>query len=281
MRVNAYILIGDPSFLSASVRSYYSHVDRIVVSYDRTGRSWTGTELPVEEALERVKALDVHGKCEFRPGDYARTSHTPIDNDTHQRSEALAHASEGADWVLQLDTDEVVPRADILLRSMRRADRVAATGVEFPARWLYSRVEQGKFLEACGRWWGSISSYPGPVAVKPGVTLLHARQSDADLYRADIRPWNTDPSHPRDAIVHEVVPSDAAVIHYSWVRSPEFIARKVGWSGHADTLRESKEFLHWQAAMQHPYLTVATAPIQRIGHRFRVSSAPDYPGEEK
>ena len=47
MRVTAYVLIADPNFLAASLGSYYRWVDRIVLSYDRTATSWTGTPLPV------------------------------------------------------------------------------------------------------------------------------------------------------------------------------------------------------------------------------------------
>lgn len=280
MRINAYVMLADPSFLTASIRAYYDHVDRIVVSHDADARSWTGTPLPIDETLALIESLDTAGKCELHPGAYARAGFDPMDNETHQRNEALAIASEGADWVLQLDTDEVIPRASAFLRVLRHADEAGASGLEYPSRWLYTRVGPGRFLESGTRLWGPASSYPGPLAVRAGTRLAHARQADVPLYRADVRAWNTDPAHPRDAYVHEVVPFDSAVIHYCWVRSPEFIARKVGWSGHSDELKASGEYGRWMHVTRHPLRAALRAPFPRGGRSFRIVSAPGLPGQE-
>lgn len=107
-RVNAYILAADPSFLHSSLSAYYDRVDRIIVSYDRSARSWTGTALPVEQCLRIIDAIDVDGKCVRAPGDFARLDENALDNDTYQRQVATDQASEGARWVVQLDTDEVM-----------------------------------------------------------------------------------------------------------------------------------------------------------------------------
>ena len=134
MRINAYVMLADPSFLTASIRAYYDHVDRNVVSHDANARSWTGTALPIDETLALIESLDSAGKCELHPGAYARAGFDPMDNETHQRNEALAVASEGADWVLQLDTDEVIPRASAFLQVLRHADEAGASGLEYPSR---------------------------------------------------------------------------------------------------------------------------------------------------
>ncbi len=107
MRLHAYVLAADPAWLVQSVRSYYDLVDRIVVSYDQDATSWTGTPLEVEHCLRLLKTADPDGKIVHSPGHYARPEHKPMDNETYQRQRALDEASEGADWVLQLDTDEV------------------------------------------------------------------------------------------------------------------------------------------------------------------------------
>jgi hypothetical protein len=280
MRVAAYVLVGDPSFLTPSIRAYYDRVERIVVSYDETATSWTGTPLPVEEALERIRVLDRDGKCDLRPGAFARPGFDPMDNETHQRNVALTQASDDADWVVQLDTDEVMPRPDLFFRAVRRADAAAADALEYPSRWLYTRAGTDRFLEAGSRLWGPESSYPGALAVRAGTTVTHGRQTDAALYRADVRPWNTDPAHPRDAVVHEVVPFSAAVLHYSWVRSEPFVARKVGWSGHSADLKANGEYGRWLSATRRPLRTALTAPLRRSGRSLRLVDAPDHTGEE-
>ena len=170
MRCTAYILVADPNFLAESLRSYYHRVERIVLSYDRTATSWTGTPLPVDQCLQVVAELDVDGKCVHAPGDYARLNHDPLVNDTHQRQEALDLASCGADWVLQLDTDEVMLEPDTFFAALRRADAVGASGLDYPSRWLYSRVAPGRYLEATRRFWGVAASFPGPLAVRAGTT---------------------------------------------------------------------------------------------------------------
>jgi len=279
MRLNAYIMLADPAFLGPSVRSYYDLVDRIVVSYDENATSWTGTPLPIEHCLQIVRELDVDGKCDYRPGHFGRVGFDPLDNDTYQRRTALSQASEDADWVLQLDTDEVVPRPDVFLRAIQRADDADARVLDYPARWLYTRVGPGRFLEASTRFWRLACSYPGPLAVRAGTALRLARQSDWPAYRVDVRPWNTDPAAPPRTIIHDLVPADAAVLHYSWVRSAEDIARKVGWSGHSDEWRTSGKYGQWLHATRTPLRTVLKTPFASKWRHYRLSRLPDFPSE--
>ncbi|MCR6493776.1 hypothetical protein [Cellulomonas sp. P24] len=160
MRVHAYVLAADPHFLRESIAAYYDRVERIVVSYDRSARSWTGTPLPVDECLAVIRDLDAAGKCVLAPGDYARTDVDPLENDTYQRQHALDEAGDGADWVLQLDTDEVLGSLPTFVGALERADAVGAAGLDYPARWLYSRVGPGRYLEASRRFWGAGGELP-------------------------------------------------------------------------------------------------------------------------
>ncbi|GAA2982121.1 hypothetical protein GCM10010460_17470 [Microbacterium terrae] len=279
MRLNAYIMLGDPAFLGPSVRSYYAMVDRIVVSYDENATSWTGTPLPIERCLEIMRELDTEGKCDYRPGHFGRSGFDPLANDTHQRSIALAQAGDGADWVLQLDTDEVVPRPDVFLSVLANADASAAWALDYPARWLYTRVSPGRFLEASTRSWRTACSYPGPLAVRAGTLLELARQTEFPKYRADVRPWNTDPAAPPHTVVHEVVPAEAAVLHYSWVRSSADIARKVGWSGHSEEWRTSGKYGQWLHSTRHPWSTALKTPFAPKWRQYRLSRVADFPDQ--
>lgn len=279
MRLNAYIMLGDPAFLGPSVRSYYAIVERIVVSYDENATSWTGTPLPIERCLEILHELDTEGKCDYRPGHFAREGHDPLDNDTFQRQTALSQAEEGADWVLQLDTDEVMPQPDVFVEMVERADRAGAWALDFPARWLYTRVSPGRFLEASTRFWRLACSFPGPLAVRAGVPLRLARQTDYPLYRVDVRPWNTDPAAAPHTIVNEVISPDAAVLHYSWVRSQADIARKVGWSGHSEEWRHSGKYGQWLHSTRRPFTTVLKTPFAPLWRHYRLSRVPDFPDQ--
>ncbi|QJW35985.1 hypothetical protein [Cellulosimicrobium protaetiae] len=279
MRLTAYVLLADPSFLAASLRAYYDHVDRIVLSYDETSTSWTGTPIPVDECLAIAKEVDRDGKCVHAPGRFARLDEHPLDNDTFQRQVALDEASEGADWVLQLDTDEVMLSPAAFLASLERAEAAGASGLDYPARWLYSRVAPGRYLEASSRFGRPVASYPGPLAVRAGTTLTHARQTDAPLYRVDLRPWNTDPSHRHDEIVHEVVDPGDAVLHFSWVRTPEAMRKKFGWSGHTAHYSRPDVYESWVARSRNPRRAVLTSPLRRRDW-FRLVTVPEPPGGE-
>ncbi|MFD4994032.1 hypothetical protein ACFWH7_04845 [Cellulosimicrobium cellulans] len=279
MRRTAYALVADPSFLASSLRSYYAHVDRVVLSYDETATSWTGTPLPIDECLAVIDALDVDGKCVRAPGAYARPGEPPLDSETLQRQAALDQASEGAEWVLQLDTDEVVLDPATFVGAVRRADAAGASGLDFPSRWLYTRIAPGRYLEASTRFGRPAASYPGPLAVRAGTRLAHARQADVPLYRVDLGPWSTDPARRRDTIVHEVVDPGSAVLHFSWVRRPETMRQKFGWSGHTAHYSRPGVYETWVARTRHPRRTALTSPLRRRDW-YRLVSVPEPPGGE-
>lgn len=269
LRTNAYVLAADPAYLAASIQAYYPYVDSIVVSYDRSGRSWTGTPLPIDECLTTIKELDVAGKCVFAPGDYWRPGIDPLDNDTHQRRQALTAASRDADWVLQLDTDEIMVAPEAFFACLSRADDAGASALDYPSRWLYARTGDvrsggGRYLEGSTRLWRPAASYPGPLAVRSGTQLELARQAPAaPRYRVDLRPWNTDPAQGRTSVVHEVIPVEHAVVHYSWVRDADQMRRKFGWSGHTEAYSPPSVFRRWEHRRTHPWLTALTSPLRR------------------
>lgn len=280
-RISAYVLVADPSFLRQSLSAYYAYVDRIVLSYDRSSISWTGTSLPIDQCLRIIAEIDIDGKCEHHPGDFARLDRTAFDNETYQRQVALDEASTGADWVLQLDTDEVMLRPDVFIAMLERADKKGAAGLDFPSRWLYTRVSRGRYLEVAGRLWQSAASYPGPLAVRAGTILRHARQADIELFRVDFAVPGTDRWRARDAPVHAVIPVDSAVMHFSWVRDPDMIRRKFAWSGHTDQMRPPKVLRRWLWRTRHPVLTILTTPFRRRNDgQYRLARIPEPPGGE-
>ena len=274
MRLNAYVLAGDPAWIEQSVASYYPLVDRIIVSFDRNHRSWSGQPLSVAESLARLEAVDPDGKVVLLPGDHADLSRPTLDTETEQRQFALDAASDGADWVIQLDSDEIIPSPGVFLRFVGVAESHGAASLDFPSRWFYARSPSGVFLEACGRWWTSLATYPGPLAVHAGTRLTHARQaSTTPLYRVDVAPWNTDPAHPRMAPVHATIRPHDAVIHLSWVRTPEQMAEKRVVSGYAASQDWDVAISRWSWRSRHPLLTTLATPFaQDPTQRFRRAS---------
>ncbi len=282
MRINAYVLAADPAWVEESIASYYDLVDTIVVSYDRSGTSWTGTPIAVDESLSRLKAVDPLGKMVLSPGDYYRPDHSPLDNDTHQRSVALAEASSGADWVVQLDTDEVVLDLPTFRDCLEETERRGLAGLEFPARNLYQYAGGDRYLERCRRLWRVAGHYPGPVAVRAGSALTLCRQGPSRLFRVDFRASNTDPSHPKNAPVHRVVRPDEGILHFSWVRSPEHMRTKFSSWGHSRERDWAAPLAEWERSRTHPFRAVLGGEweARATGHSLRLTTAPLPPDRE-
>ena len=263
MRINAYILAADPAWIEASVLSYYGMVDRIVVSYDESSTSWTGTPIPVGECLSRLRAIDKDNKMVYFPGHYARLDHHPMENETHQRQCALDEAGKDADWVLQLDTDEVLMSAVVFNSCLGDADSGGFQALLYPARWIYQRVREGLYLERCGRFWRLQAGYPGPVAVRPGVWLKLARQCDVATFRVDFSLESRTPVPTGDPTVHRAVTCAQAIAHYSWVRSHQEMLGKSKSSGHARDFSWEPEIRFWAWSANYPDAATIISPLRR------------------
>ena len=149
-RINAYILAADPTWLRSSVSAYYAHVDRIIVSYDEHGKGWTGAAVQSARCLDVLRSLDVDHKIVLAPGDWSGGGKGLHDGDgeTLQRQAALDLASTEAEWVLQIDGDEILPSFDALLSTIEKAHTDEATaGIEWPMRVLFRRLRSGRYLE--------------------------------------------------------------------------------------------------------------------------------------
>ncbi len=250
VKVNAYILAADPAWIEASVLSYYDFVDRIVVSYDADSRGYTGREVDVAGCLRRLRAIDRVGKCDFHPGQFAAPDAAPMACETRQRTEALALAGDGADWVLQLDTDEVLPTPSLLLNCIEDAARVGLRTVDFPSLWLYSAAGGRRFLSWCRRGGRVDVMFPGSMAVRPDVHFEFARRSLEPTYHVDIRRQrHLGGKHVR---ADRVVRFHESIVHLSMLRSDNELQSKfLTWS-HARDRDWSPELDGWRAARKYP-----------------------------
>ena len=256
MRINAYILAADPAWIEASVLSYYDIVNEIIVSYDEKKTSWTGTPIAVDECLIHLRAIDRDDKMRFCPGLYARLEFKPMVNETYQRQCALDEARTGADWVLQIDTDEVLPNPQAILKMLFYAEQQDIPAVEWPMRVLFHTLQDGRFLEVCAADGSDRFEYPGPIAVRPGAVLTDARRAQGPF----LRPVVAGDRHSlqvRQTMSegeHRVELSDGAdaILHRSWARSSDSVHSKIASWGHNEGLRSWMfYYLRWKPA---PYL---------------------------
>ncbi len=251
-KIKAYVLAADPTWLELSVGAYYSRVEEIVVSFDRSGLGWTGSPVPVEECLTRLSVLDVDKKMRFVPGDFSSKVRDPMENDTRQRGIALQLASEGADWVLQLDTDEFLPVPDALFNAVQKADISGLEGVEWPMRVLYRGLEGGAALEVCAPDGGDHFEYIAPVAVRAGSRLRHSRRTSGSFLRAVVRGDSRSlqlkrPLEPGESREERLAPEEA-ILHNSWARTPLELARKLASWSHSSARAWRHYLLHWLPA---------------------------------
>ena len=255
-KLTAYVLAADPAWIRESVHSYYHLVEEIVVSYDTNGIGWTGVPIPVDECLTRLRAIDHDKKMRFVAGDFARPKRHPMENDTFQRQCAFDDASVGADWVLEIDTDEILPNPDALLKMLDYASDRDIPLVEWPMRVFFHKLRDGRFLEVCARKRRDRFEYPGPIAARPGAKCTDARHALGRFLRPVVIGDRQSPqvcaTPGSDEARIENLSVEDAILHFSWARSAKDVRSKVASWSHSEGWK-SWLFYHlwWKSA---PYL---------------------------
>lgn len=263
LRVNAYVLLADPAWLEASVLSYYDLVDRIVASYDSEGIGWNGKPIDVEECVARLRRIDHANKVTFLPGRHHGIPYEHLlELDTMQRQHALNTAAVDADWVVQLDTDEVVLDQGTLRAAIERAAASEATGLHYPSRWLFARLGTSTYLERAtrrGRTWPAIA---GPIAVKTGATLKLARIHDGINFTVS---WRR--RHAADMYISK----RQSIAHLSTIRSQEQMRAKAQTSSHADDFNWNPYLDAWERAHRNPVRSVIASYRSSDRQQYRLA----------
>jgi hypothetical protein len=171
----------------------------------------------------------------------ARPDERAGEAETRQRQEALSRASTDADWVLQLDADEVLPDWQALLETMELADPTEMVAIEWPMRVLFRRLARDRYLEVVTAGGMPQYEYPAPIAVRPYSNLVDGRRTHGAFLRAIVRGdrYSTQLQIPRTSVEerHELLEPNQAIWHNSWARSPKHIRTKIRSWGHNQGLR--------------------------------------------
>jgi hypothetical protein len=240
VRLKAYILVADPAWIEQSVLSYYDAVEEIIVSYDKESRGWTGAPVAVDECLRRLRAIDRAGKMRFFPGIYHSPERDPMASETYQRQCAINQAGGDADWILQLDTDEMLLNPDRVAELLEYAAGKNIPAVEWPMRVFFQRLSDGRFLEVCESRSDGHFEYPAPIAVRPGTRLAFARRTGGPFLRAIVNgDRSLQASRPPEPNEHRIdfCREDEAIVHFSWVRTPAEIRSKIASWGHHEGIK--------------------------------------------
>lgn len=246
-RLGAYVLPGDTVWITRTLERYYPMLERLVVPVPTDGLGWNGEPIPVQRALDAIRAVDVRGILTIVPGSWIDPEN-PMRGDTAQRQAAVDELRGSVDWVLQLDTDELLPDPGALLPVLDVAESLGIPAVEWPMRVLFRRTRRWVF-EVAGRRGRACYDYPGPVVVRPDVSLRDARRADGPFLRpvvvGDVESLQVVRSpepgeHRWPGLRHE-----QAIIHNSWARSRREIRQKIRSWGHAHVAGAAYYWMRW------------------------------------
>lgn len=240
LRLGAYVCAADPTWIRSTVARYYDHLDVLVVTASSSGTGWTGAPVAVDECLAALREIDHRGILRVVLGEWV-DGRLPLAADTAQRQAAVDALGEDVDWILQLDTDELLLEPRALVSAIRAADAAGIEAVAWPMLVLYRRSGRDRYLEVSSETRGPRYEYPGPVAVRAGTKLREARHTSGSLLRVLVRGDQSSPQVVKAPDQGEartyVIEPDEVIVHNSWARSPRSVRSKVRSWGHGGSKR--------------------------------------------
>jgi hypothetical protein len=279
MTISAYVCLGDPAWIEASVQSYYPYVSKIIATYDRDGLSWTGPKIDIGVCIERLRLLDLENKIEFVAGNFSIKSNydNPILSDTIQRQAGVDLASRYGDWVLQLDTDEIIPNWKVFASHVEYAASHNFDAMYFPAIYVYQLISRNLALESCRRWGVRQAGYPGPLCVRASAELYLSRRSRGrTLHVARRDSFNTLIEGHATVSDITVLESDC-VVHITKGRTPNYMEQKFKTWGHAKDRDYTPDLKYWKMVRRYPMLFLLLSHLIRGNHldKFRLFRIPE------
>lgn len=253
-KIIAYVLLADPEWLVPSVYSYLNICDTIIGIYDEDHIGHAGAKIDVRECLRRLECFNEYAKIKLIKGKFTKFS-SPHANEHDQRSTGVSYASElGADWVLHIDNDEILPDSEWLYEQINSQLRSSRASIEIASRVYYShevsRLLQIAPLAAKSEYYENLA-----IAVKPFTKLQRARFAKNQLILSPKTSRGQKAKQlakrilGRDYLEYKKIPHDKCIMHMSWVRSKKGIEQKVKSWGHAtDFDVESYLQNYWEKA---------------------------------
>lgn len=276
MKIGAYVLAADATWITKSISAYYDFIDVLVVSSDSDSKSWTGIDIPVRDCRELVKELDVGSKIVEISGHYSTYAGTPMQRETKQRQDCIDYLSDKVDWIIQLDTDEWIPNVSDLIDTLNGIPNDVC-GVEWPMRVLFRHLSGNNYLGISDILGNPVYEYPGPVLVRKNVTLVDARRISGRVVRyavmGDISSIQLRAEHIVGIEVRQELDSTSAIVHNSWARSPKNVWTKVTSWGHSNGVKSLVYFfciwlpstITWRALSDiHPFASGLWPKLSKV-----------------
>ena len=252
MRIGAYVLAADPTWLRSSLASYYDHLDALVLAIPADGLGWSGVPVQAQRCADIVRQSDHRGIVREVVGRWV-DSDDPMRAENRQRNAAIQALGDDVDWVLQIDSDEILPSFAALKGVLEQADRRRINSVEWPMRVLYRQLRDGRFLQVMSRSAQDHFEYPGPIAIRARTPVVQARRTTGGYLRPVIAGDGASlqvcgPAEPEEVRLPGL-PSLAAIVHNSWARKPSNVRNKVSsWGHQSDANWRAYYYLTWLPA---------------------------------
>lgn len=218
-----YLLSYDYQYIFTSIELIYDFVDKIVICYDKDGKTWAGNNIKIpNEVFEKIKSIDYKNKIFLYSDSFYIEGLPPIELETRQRNMLAKQMGEGG-WHIQLDCDEYPINFDKLSIFLRKYQYLlknpSKTPVNFLVNWvtLFKQNEYAFFV---------VTPYTEKCCLITNVPdYLLARRPKNDFF----------------------IPLDFNLIHQSWARDREEIIQKITNWGHKDDFDTQNFFKKWES----------------------------------
>lgn len=217
-----YLLSYDYQYIFNSLKLVYDFADKIVISYDKDGKTWAGNDIHIPSSFfEEIKKIDTKSKISFYADSFHIENTPPMSLETRQRNMLAEKLGKGG-WHIQIDSDEYPVDFKELTSFLRKHKYLLKNPEKTPVNFfvklitLFKQTEEGFFV---------ITPYIDPC-------LLITNQPNYIKAR-----------FPKNNF-HIVL--DSYIIHQSWARGEEEILKKIANWGHKNDFDTKKFFDTWK-----------------------------------
>lgn len=216
----SYLVSYDYEYLFTSLNYIYDFVDQIVISIDKTRKTWGGNDFSIENSFfDKIGKLDKKNIIEIYEDDFYIEKLSPMECETRQRNLTLNKLNKG--WKIQLDVDE----------------------------YIYDFKELKKFLNKY--WYLTLFPNITPIGFIGSLVTLFKINNEEFYYidNGESFPFITNQDFNTKARNNSKIFNyilGVNVIHQSWARKEEEIYTKIKNWGHRDDFDTMKYFNYWK-----------------------------------
>lgn len=237
----AMVVQNDAETIERALRSFYRHVEAIVVTTD-PARGWSGVPVEPDETLRIIRTVDTDKKTHILEGDFFRFA-DPLKNETYQRQrtvDILTSRVKGLDWICQIDADEEFLDFTAVLAVLEELPRRVRC-----LRWclipLFRKLADGRYLTVVDSHEAKPFLEGFYLGHRPGARMISARMPallNLPLSRQTLRlnallvGLNRWTRLIRDCRLEGVCTQRTAVLHYSYAKSEWRVKEKLRTFGH-------------------------------------------------